>query len=68
LGLYTHSGDHGDRVAHLGQGHLEHLMALGGSLPHGSLGHVIHYERLTRAHGMGPREGILTHSKPRHEG
>jgi hypothetical protein len=68
LGLYAQPGDHGDRIAHLGQGHLEPLMASGGSLPHGSLSRVIHYERLTGARGMGPREGILAQIKPLPEG
>ena len=62
--LYAQPGDHGDCVTHLGQGHLDPLVALGGNLPHRSLGHVIHHEqRLARAHGMGPPKGVLIQVK-----
>lgn len=44
LSLHAQLGDHSDYVTHLGQGHLDPLMTLGGSLPHGSLSHIIHHK------------------------
>jgi hypothetical protein len=44
LGLRAQSGDHGDHIAHLGQGCLDPLVASGGNLFHGLLGRVIHLE------------------------
>jgi hypothetical protein len=55
LGLRAQSGDHGDRIAHLGQGCLDPLAAPGGNLSHGPLGRVIHLEQcLARVREMGP--------------
>jgi hypothetical protein len=45
LGLRAQLGDRGDHLAHLGQGCLDPLVALGDSLPHGPLGRAIHHEQ-----------------------
>ena len=65
LGLCAQPGDCGNRIAHLGQGRLDPLMASGGNLPRGSLGCVINHEQhLTRVRSMRPCEGVLTQAKP----
>jgi hypothetical protein len=54
-GLRVQSGDHGNHIAHLGQGCLDPLAALGGNLSRGPLGRVIHLEQcLARVRRMGP--------------
>ena len=50
LGLHTQSGDHSDHIGHLGQGRPDPLVALGSSLPCGSLGHIIHHKQRLDEH------------------
>jgi hypothetical protein len=61
LGLCAQPSNHGNRVAHLGRGHPDTLVAPGGRFPHGSLGHIIHHEQsLAEVHGVRPNEEILS--------
>ena len=69
MGLCAQPSDHGGCVAHLSQGRLNPLMALGRNLPRGSLDRIIHHkQRFTRICRMGPREAVLTQVKLVHKG
>jgi hypothetical protein len=64
-GIHAQLGNRDERITQLGQGRLDPLIALGDTIPHDSLSHVIHHEQsLARIQMMWLDKGILARLNP----